>query len=242
MVLANCAAARYLGAHRQPLLYRVHAAPDQESLEALVSQAYALGYELKARPPEAVFAECQRHLAEREDPVLQMLMLRSLSQAMYQPDNIGHFGLAESDYTHFTSPIRRYPDLWVHRLIIATLSGQTLQREGISGAALTELEKRADKASWHMNDRMKCLYMLSHVGSTFDGEVVSVHPFGCFIRLISGIEVMVHVSSLREYYVYDAGMGALRSQDGEHVLHIGQALTVEIESIDLMQARIQARN
>ena len=206
MVLANVAVAKELQRLRIPGLYRVHQPPEQRKLDNLKGTLHVLGIELQVA--EEVRTRDLAGIAPRvRDPQLrpfvESLVVRSLAQAVYQPDNVGHFGLALPDYTHFTSPIRRYPDLLVHRALRAGLglaprasSADQAALEPV-GAELSRLEKRADEAARYVNSFLKCVYLRDRIGQTFEGLITTVVEFGCFVQLLSvGVDGLLHMSAL----------------------------------------------
>lgn len=250
MIAANVEAARYLRRHRVGTLYRVHAGPDGDKLEELRLLFQGLGFPLAAtastRPREInrVLAK----LADRADfPMLATAVLRSMTQAVYQPANSGHFGLALQAYAHFTSPIRRYPDLLVHRGIGHLLDGGKPAAFGYDGAALEQLgkttsgqERRADEATRHVDARCKCLFMQDRVGEVMDGVITGVTHFGVFV-VLTGLFVdgLVHVSTLpNDYYHLQPGGTALRGERTGQAYSLGQDVRVRIVRVDPEEARI----
>jgi len=208
MIAANIAVARALRAADLPALLRVHAPPEDKKLEQLRATLRVLGIELQL--PEPVHARDLGAIAGRVRdaqmrPFVESLVVRSMAQALYQPENIGHFGLALSDYAHFTSPIRRYPDLMVHRALRgliglaapASLPGaEQLARDG---AELSRLERRADEAARFVGTFLKCVYLRDRVGQTFDGLITSVMEFGCFVQLLDvGVDGLLPLAALRD--------------------------------------------
>ena len=216
MISANVEAAKFLAANDMPTLYRIHETPKSEKLTALREFLSELGLDLPGgdKPEAEHYATLLSAVRERPDAhLIQTVMLRSLNQAVYSPDNKGHFGLALGEYAHFTSPIRRYPDLLVHRAIRHVLrSGSAVKKGGMqrmkralgklvgsSGAAKTfhyshtdmqklgercsQTERRADEATRDVTDWLKCEYMMDKVGEDFDGIVTSVLGFGLFVEL-----------------------------------------------------------
>ena len=221
MVVANVAAARELRRRRVPGLMRVHSPPEERKREQLLASLRVLGIE--ARIPEEPrtrdFAAIARQLKDPESrPFVESLIVRSMAQALYQPQQIGHFGLALEDYAHFTSPIRRYPDLMVHRALRVSLSlappelaprGEVLERAGME---LSQLERRADEADRYVSTFLKCVYLRERTGQVFDGLITTVVEFGCFVQLLDvGVDGLLHVSALNddEYQL---------SRDGAHWL------------------------
>ena len=208
MVLANVAVAKELHRLRVAGLYRVHQPPEQRKLDNLKATLHVLGIELQI--PEEIRTRDLAGIAPRvRDPELrpfvETLVVRSLSQAVYQPENIGHFGLALPDYAHFTSPIRRYPDLLVHRALRAGLDlaprGSSADKAALEpiGADLSRLEKRADEADRYVKGFLKCVYLRDRIGQTFEGLITTVVEFGCFVQLLSiGVDGLLHLTALRD--------------------------------------------
>ncbi|MDE2250572.1 MAG: ribonuclease R [Gammaproteobacteria bacterium] len=208
MVLANVAVAKELKRLHMPALYRVHQPPEQRKLDNLKATLHVLGIELQL--PEEIRTRDLAGIAPRVRdgelrPFVETLVVRSLSQAVYQPGNIGHFGLALPDYAHFTSPIRRYPDLLVHRALRAGLalapresSADQTALEPI-GADLSRLEKRADEADRYVESFLKCVYLRDRVGQSFEGLITTVVEFGCFVQLLGvGADGLLHLTALRD--------------------------------------------
>jgi ribonuclease R len=209
MILANVAVARELEKRGVGTLYRVHGAPEEKKINVLLETLNALG--VAAELPEDVTPKDFRAITDRfpndeQRPFLESLVVRSMQQAIYQPQNIGHFGLALRHYAHFTSPIRRYPDLVVHRTLRALLSGSDphgVHYDGgqlaISGAELTQLEKRADESDRYVSAWLKCVYLRDRIGQTFEGLITTVVEFGAFVQLTAvGIDGLLHIDSLRD--------------------------------------------
>jgi ribonuclease R len=208
MVLANVAVARELREHHQPALFRVHASPDEKKLDQLRSTLRVLGIELQLPDPVqprdlAAIAPRVRDADSRA--FVESLVVRAMAQALYQPDNIGHFGLALKDYAHFTSPIRRYPDLMIHRALRARLgllepapsaAGPSLVSEGVD---LSRLERRADEADRYVGTFLKCTYLRERVGQSFDGLITTVTEFGCFVQLLAlGVDGLLPLMALHD--------------------------------------------
>jgi ribonuclease R len=208
MVLANVAVAQELRTQRQPALFRVHAPPDEKKLDQLRSTLRVLGIELQLPDPVkpsdlAAIAPRVRDAESR--PFIESLIVRSMAQALYQPEPIGHFGLALKDYAHFTSPIRRYPDLMIHRALRARLglldaaSLPAAQELSVQGVDLSRLERRSDEADRYVGTFLKCVYLRDRVGQTFDGLITTVMEFGCFVQLLTlGVDGLLPLASLRD--------------------------------------------
>ena len=194
MILANVAVAEALEKAHTPTLYRVHGQPEDEKLERLAATLTALG--IDARIPKTVTTRDLQAIARRvgnapERAFVESLVIRSMPQAVYQPANIGHFGLALTHYAHFTSPIRRYPDLVVHRTLKALIGAQggsgvryaTAELSAL-GESTSRLEKRADEADRYVSGFLKCTYLKERIGQTFQGLITTVVEFGCFVQIL----------------------------------------------------------
>jgi len=250
MIAANVAAARFLQRHRIPGLYRVHEGPTLEKLEKLRCFLGELGLGLgggdKPAPPD--FAMLLERIQGRPDGhLIQTVMLRSLAQAVYSPDNVGHFGLSLEAYAHFTSPIRRFPDLLTHRAIRHVLQGGKADNFGYSHADMAQLgeqcsmtERRADEAVWDAVEWLKCEYMRDKVGEEYDGVVASVTAFGLFVELKDiYVQGLVHVTALRnDYYHFDPAGHRLRGERSGQVYRLGDPLRVRVMRVDLDERKI----
>ncbi|MEO8485577.1 MAG: ribonuclease R [Betaproteobacteria bacterium] len=247
MLAANVCAAEILAKAGHPALYRVHEGPTPEKLELLKAflGASALSLGGGDSPTAMDYAKLLEKIRERPDfALLQTVLLRSLQQARYRPDNVGHFGLAYEAYAHFTSPIRRYPDLLVHRAIKAVLAGK---RYPPSGATWEELgihaslaERRADDATRDVENWLKCWYMQDKVGETFDGTISGVASFGIFVTL-DGLNVdgLVHVTELpRDYFRFDPVRHALAGERSGLAFRLADRVRVKVARVDLEQSRI----
>ncbi|RZF94599.1 ribonuclease R [Pseudoalteromonas sp. CO302Y] len=253
MILANVSAARLLEKHEASALYRVHDEPDGEKLGFFRNFLSELGIEtaISDEPTPKEITQVLAKLGDRpEAELIQTMLLRSMKQAVYQPDNIGHFGLALPAYAHFTSPIRRYPDLVVHRAIKAVLKAQGQQTSGeyaytddevdILGEQCSTTERRADDATREVADWLKCEFMQDHVGDEFGGVISSVTNFGLFVRLDDlQIDGMIHVTNLgNEYFHYDGAKHCLIGEQTHTVYRLGDKLTVQVSSVSLDERRI----
>src|SRR4029453_1490763 len=218
MLAANVCTAQFLERHKHPALYRVHEGPTPEKLAALRDFLASCALSLPGGddPTASDYASLLLRIKDRPDyALLQTVLLRSLQQARYRPDNVGHFGLSYEAYAHFTSPIRRYPDLLVHRACKAVLKGRTYKP---SGASWTELgvhcsltERRADDATRDVENWLKCYFMGDRGGEIFDGTGSGVTSFGIFVTLDGlNIDGLVHVTELgRDYFHFEAARHAL---------------------------------
>lgn len=250
MILANIAAARFLERHRVAGLFRVHEKPNSDKLEDLRSVLAERGIWLGGgdEPTAKDYAEVLAGIDDRDDVInIQRLLLRSLSQAVYTPSNKGHFGLALEKYAHFTSPIRRYPDLLVHRAIRHVIRGGKGKGYGIShdemvllGQSCSSCERRADEATWDVIAWLKCEYMLDKVGQAFNGKVSAVTSFGLFVELDEiHVEGLIHITALpKDYYQFDPASIKLVGERSGRTFQTGDALEVRLVRVDLDERKI----
>jgi ribonuclease R len=245
MLAANVCASDFLRRHDHPMLYRIHEGPTPEKLAALREFLKGFGLSLSGgdAPRAADYARLLARVKDRPDAqLLQTVMLRSLQQAVYSPDNVGHFGLAYESYTHFTSPIRRYPDLLVHRAIKAVLRGKRYTPGDWHelGAHCSMTERRADEATRDVEAWLKCYYMQDRVGETFEGSVSGVAAFGVFVALDGVyVEGLVHVSDLgSDYFHYDASKHHLLGERTGKRYRLGDRLRVRVARVSLETSRI----
>ena len=250
MILANVAVARELARTRTPTLYRVHGQPEGEKLDRLVSTLRALGIDaqLPVEPTPRDFQALTRRVGSSPDrPFVESLIVRAMQQAIYQPPNIGHFGLALTQYAHFTSPIRRYPDLIVHRTLKALIgardeSGVQYSTEELSplGEDLSRLEKRADEADRYVSTFLKCTYLKERIGQSFLGLVTSVVEFGCFVQILEvTVDGLLHVDSLRDdEYVMDESGHAWIGRRRKRRLGAGSHIQVIVTAVNPIEGLI----
>jgi ribonuclease R len=245
MLAANVCASDFLHKQDHPMLYRVHEGPTPEKLEALRDFLKGFGLQLSGgdTPHALDYARLLAKVKDRPDAqLLQTVMLRSLKQAVYTPKNTGHFGLAYESYTHFTSPIRRYPDLLVHRAIKAVLNRKKYDPGDWNalGAQCSMTERRADEATRDVTAWLKCYYMRDRVGEVFMGSVAGVAAFGAFVALDDiYVEGLVHISDLgKDYFKYDAGKHELMGERTRQRYRLGDRMRVKIAKVDLNSARI----
>ncbi len=247
MLAANVCAADFLIQKKQMTLFRVHEPPPPDKLavlrEFLAMSALHLGG--GERPSATDYAKLLDAVRERTDfDLLQTVLLRSLSQAQYRPDNEGHFGLGYEAYAHFTSPIRRYPDLVVHRGIKAALDGHTYSPAGMTwqqlGVHTSMTERRADEASRDVTNWLKCHYMQDHIGEAFDGTVSGVTSFGLFVTLDGlAIDGLVHITELgRDYFHFDPVRHALTGERSGAAYQLADRVRVKVARVDMEQAKI----
>ncbi len=245
MLAANVCASDFLQKHKQPTLYRIHEGPTPEKLLALRDFLKEFGVQLSGgdEPSAKDYARTLTRIKDRPDAqLLQTVMLRSLRQAVYSPDNVGHFGLAYESYTHFTSPIRRYPDLLVHRAIKAVLSDMVYSPGNWHelGEHCSQTERRADDASRDVETWLKCYYMQDRIGECFDGVISGVTGFGLFVAL-DGIYVegLVHISELpSDYFHFDAAKHMLLGERSGKRYRLGDRLRVKLVRVDLESSKI----
>ncbi len=250
MLAANVAAARLLERKRVPALYRIHAGPTQEKLTDLREFLGELGLGLGGgeKPAASDYAVLLQKVRGRPDEhLIQTVLLRSMAQAMYSSDNVGHFGLAYPAYTHFTSPIRRYPDLVVHRAIRHVLSGEKAEAfeypkpklQGI-GEHCSGTERRADEATRDAETWLKCEYMLDKIGEEFVGSISGVSSFGLFVQL-DGIYIdgLIHVTALdNDYYHFDPVGHRLTGERTGTVYRLGDRIAVRLAAVNLDERKI----
>ncbi|HET7061766.1 MAG TPA: ribonuclease R [Nitrosospira sp.] len=245
MLAANVCASDFLQKHKQPTLYRIHEKPTAEKVAALRDFLKEFGVQLGggSQPSAKDYARTLSKIKDRPDAqLLQTVMLRSLSQAVYSPDNVGHFGLAYESYTHFTSPIRRYPDLLVHRAIKAVLN-EKIYSPGdwhALGMHCSQTERRADDATRDVEAWLKCYYMQDKIGECFDGVISGVVAFGLFVTL-NGIYVdgLIHISELpSDYFHFDAGKHMLLGERTGLRYRLGDPVRVKLVRVDLETTKI----
>lgn len=234
-----------------PFVYRVHEEPNLEKLEEFNKFIYNLGYQLKGMTNEIHPKMLQDLLkeveGEKEETLISTLMLRSLKKARYAPENLGHFGLSAKYYCHFTSPIRRYPDLAIHRIIKGYLQGNMDEKnhkkfQSIVGYISEESSRRenlADEAERETEDLKKAEYMAEHIGKIYEGIISGVTSFGIFVELENTIEGMVHLSSIvDDYYIYNADKHSLVGERKKRIFRIGDNIKIQVARVDIKQREI----
>ncbi len=266
MLAANVCTAQFLQESELPVLYRVHEGPNPDKLENLNMYLRELGLILtkSAKPEPKDYQRVLQAIVDRPDAnLIQTMLVRSMLQAVYQPDNIGHFGLGFEAYTHFTSPIRRYPDLLVHRALrylirsgkhknqIRQIKGavKLSRKEGYPyqakdmqhfGEICSMTERRADAASYDVQDWLKCEYVQDRVGDEFRGTVSSVTGFGLFVQLSDiYVEGLVHITALKnDYYLFDPVRQLLRGEHSGVSYRLGDSVMVKVVRVDLDERKI----
>ncbi|MGS0680434.1 ribonuclease R [Shewanella sp. 125m-7] len=259
MILANVASAKFVKKNKGEVLYRVHESPSEQKLtnfkDFLKERGLTMEGGLDPEPKD--YQAVMEQIADRPDAeLIQIMLLRSMRQATYTPDNEGHFGLALEEYSHFTSPIRRYPDLVLHRVIRYLLAKQEgnltdqwtadggynykIEELDLLGEECSTTERRADEATRDVNDWLKCEFMQDHVGDTFEAVIASVTHFGMFVRLNDlFIDGLVHISSLgSDYYQYDNMRQRLVGEASGQVYQIGDTVTVKVAGVNLDDRQI----
>ena len=245
MLAANVCAANFLIEHEHPALYRVHEGPTEERLENLQIFLAEFGFMLGGgnKPSIKDYATVIEKIKGRPDEhLLQTVLLRSMQQAVYSPDNFGHFGLAYEAYAHFTSPIRRYPDLLIHRAIKATLEKKKMPAANwhVLGQHCSMTERRADDATRDVSSWLKCYYMQDKIGEIYEGTVAGVTSFGLFVS-IDGIyiEGLLHVTELgNDYFTYDKARHAMVGERSHVIYRLGDRLKVKLVRVDLELSKI----
>ena len=252
MLAANVCASEFLREREHPALYRVHEGPTPERLEKLRDFLGTFGFHLGGgdAPKAQDYAKLLEKIGQRPDrQLLQTVMLRSLRQAIYSPENVGHFGLAYESYTHFTSPIRRYPDLLVHRAIKSALVARHYEPAGGAnaweeiGLHCSATERRADEATRDVEDWLKCFYMKDRVGEIFEGSISSVVPFGIFVALDGVfVEGLVHVSELgHDYFHFDEKSHAMVGERSGRRFRLSDRVKVQLTRVDMEANKIDFR-
>jgi ribonuclease R len=248
MLAANVCASDFLHEREHPALYRIHEGPTPDKLSKLRDFLKGFGFSLSGgdAPTAKDYAKLLERIGERPDrQLLQTVMLRSLRQAIYSPDNVGHFGLAYESYTHFTSPIRRYPDLLVHRAIKAALKNETYAPGDWTDIGLhcSATERRADEATRDVEAWLKCYYMQDRIGEEFAGSISAVVPFGIFVALDDVfVEGLVHVSELgHDYFHFDEAAHAMIGERSGRRFRLSDRVRIQLVRVDMEQNKIDFR-
>ena len=251
MIAANVCAAKFIAKSKLPALYRVHEEPTDEKLEDLRGFLRDLGLSLgepqrKITPKD--YARLSEEIRGRDDVhVIQTLMLRSMKQAVYKAECLGHFGLALKHYTHFTSPIRRYPDLIVHRAIKHIVRGKACRDYHYNMETMVKMgehcsanERRANEAARDAETALKCEYMLDKIGQEFDGHISSVLPFGIFVLLDEEyVEGLVHITNLpKDFYEFDPVSHLLVGENHGRRFGLNNKVRVKVMRVDMDERKI----
>jgi len=251
MISANVAAARFLEKNEIPGLYRVHQGPKEDKMDNVNDFVKELGLQFgkgKGKRSAQDYAKLIALVKDRPDfHLIQTVLLRSLSQAVYSPDNEGHFGLSLESYAHFTSPIRRYPDLLVHRAIRHIVRGNKAPGFFYRHSDMVNLgehcsanERRADEATRDAMSALKCEYMLDKVGEQFNGIISAVTGFGIFVELQDiYVEGLVHITGLpKDYYQFEPVSHRLMGERGGLVFQLGDAVTVDVAGVNMDERKV----
>jgi ribonuclease R len=245
MLAANVCAAEFLLQNEHPALYRIHEGPTPEKLELLRTFMGEFGFGVGGgdKPHAKDYGKLLARIKDRPDAqLLQTVLLRSMQQAVYSPDNVGHFGLAYEAYAHFTSPIRRYPDLLIHRAIKAVLKGERYKPGDWNqlGIQCSMTERRADDATRDVTNWLKCFYMQDKIGEVFEGTVAGVTSFGLFVALDGVyVEGLLHVTELgSDYFHYDKARHEMAGERTGVRFRLGDRLTIKVARVDLETTKI----
>ena len=242
MIAANETVARHIYNMGLPFIYRIHGKPKPEKIDSFMRLVKLLGYQLIGKFKDMNSKSMQKILSQLSDKpeydILASILLRSMQKAIYAPDNIGHFGLGSQCYTHFTSPIRRYPDLIVHRLLREYLFEANINNEIIEkwenrlpeiGMQTSQREQDAVEAEREVDDMKKAEYMESHVGEIHSGIISGVTNFGFFVELPNTVEGLVHINSLiGDYYAYVPDLMAIIGQNTKKTYRLGSKITIKV--------------
>lgn len=245
MLVCNETVAEHMFWANTPFVYRVHEDPDEEKLMHFSEFAHNLGVAIRWSNevhPKMLQGVIEQVKGKDEEVVINTLLLRSLKQARYSPECIGHFGLAAKYYCHFTSPIRRYPDLIIHRIIKEFINGRLDEKKtnnlvkAVDYASIqsSERERIADEAEREVDDLKKAEYMSERIGEEYDGIISSVTNFGMFVELPNTVEGLVHISTLDDdYYIYDEKHLCLIGERTKNTYRLGNKVKIKVESVDL---------
>ena len=248
MLKANECVAEFARLHEIPILYRVHEDPDPEKIQTFDAFLVNLGYRIRGSAkgkvhPKALQAVLDKAKGKPEEGLVSRLMLRSLQKARYCPQPLGHFGLAAPDYCHFTSPIRRYPDLFVHRALHLYFAGKSTarlrKRAEEYAQHCSEKERQAMEAERDVDDLKKAQYMLDHVGEACEGVISSVTSFGLFVELPNTVEGLIHISNLDDdYYTFVEKSYMLLGERKKKIYRLGDPIRVVVTAVDMSTRRV----
>lgn len=245
MLAANETVAEHMFWTHMPFVYRIHENPDEEKLAKFKEFIYNLGYTIQWKEdihPKMFQEILEKVKGKNEETVVSTLLLRSMMQARYAPECTGHFGLAAKYYCHFTSPIRRYPDLQIHRIIKEHLHGEIDEKRvnklknivGQASKQSSEMERKAQDAEREVDDLKKAEYMQDRIGEEFEGVISSVTSFGVFVELPNTIEGLVHITDLDDdYYVYNESQLSLIGERTRKIYKLGDKVKVQCDHVDI---------
>lgn len=250
MLAANETVAEHFSWLNVPFLYRVHARPEQEKILKLSTEIRSMGYTLRGQETiraRAIQALLEAVKGKTAEPIISMLTLRAMQKAEYSPENEGHFGLAADNYTHFTSPIRRYPDLFIHRVIKDVFHGKmtperkTFLRDFTGEAAkhCSEMEREAENAERLYTDRLVTEYMSNYIGETFNGTICNITSFGIFVRLENSAEGLVFYNSMPDYMIFDEKKMIASGESNKRKYAIGDPVTVKVVNCNVKMGQIE---
>ncbi|MEG1870763.1 MAG: ribonuclease R, partial [Peptostreptococcaceae bacterium] len=250
MLVCNETIAEYMFWSNLPFVYRVHEDPDEEKLERFREFIYNLGYTMKVTQdihPRMLQDILEKVKGKKEEVVVSTLLLRTMMKAKYSPECASHFGLAARYYCHFTSPIRRYPDLQIHRIIKEHLNGKIDDKRSqklttiveIAAKQSSETERVAEQAEREVDDLKKAEYMMERIGEEFEGIISSVTSFGIFVELPNTVEGLVHITDLDDdYYIYDEQHLMLLGQRTKRIYRLGDSIKVVCSKVDIENREI----
>jgi ribonuclease R len=251
MLKANQVVAEHIYWLNLPFIYRVHEKPKEEKLHRLVKMANALGYKVKAKNEITNF-ELQKLLdsvaGQEAEKGINLLVLRSMQKAIYSEHSIGHYGLSFKFYTHFTSPIRRYPDLIVHRLLREYLFDNHQSLEVIDyyqqhmkeiASKASENERKAVMLERDVVDMKKAEYISKYINKRFEGVINSITGFGIYVSLPNTVEGLVHISTLNDdYYHYDEDLMILTGERRKKIYRIGDKVTIQVMKVNISEGEV----
>jgi ribonuclease R len=250
MLAANETVAEHMFWTELPFIYRIHEDPDPEKIRVFNEFIHSFGYYIKGineLHPKALQTIVEKVAGKKEEVIINTLMLRSLKKAKYSPECSGHFGLAARYYTLFTSPIRRYPDLTIHRIIREYLDDAITEKRfkkltgfvKYAAKQSSETEVVAQEAEREVDDLKKAEYMQDRIGEVYDGIISSVTPFGLFVELENTIEGLIHVSSLLDdYYYYDEVHHSFIGERKRRVFKLGDAIKIRVARVNVDERTI----
>jgi len=250
MLVCNETIAEHMFWAHIPFVYRTHEEPDEEKLMVFNEFVHNLGYVIKWSQevhPKALQEVIEKVKGEKEENVVSTLLLRSMKQARYTPENTGHFGLAARYYCHFTSPIRRYPDLMIHRIIKEYIHGQIDEKRinkltaevEYAAKRSSEMERVAQEAEREVDDLKKAEYMSERIGQEYEGIISSVTNFGMFVQLPNTIEGLVHISTINDdYYNYDEKHLSLVGERTKKTYKLGGEVSIKVVKVDMFNHEI----